>query len=128
MKHDTRRGDDLDFAAHSGPEREHRGNRRAGGQSVVGLSCNLGRVIDVSTRGMRLDSRRKWKPGQRRLVTLCEGELCVQVEAECVWCRKLGMLKHTVGLAFTTVSPQSAELLGQIVSRQPGLDALRIAA
>lgn len=128
MKHDTRRGDDLDFAICSTPDRDTRDSRRVSGIAVRELSCNMGRVVDVSTRGMRLQSRRKWKTGQRRMVTLCEDTLCVRVEAECVWCRKVGALKHTVGLAFTTVSPESAELLSQIVSRQSKADALRLAA
>jgi hypothetical protein len=128
MKHDTRRGDDLDFAICSAPDHETRNAPRVSGAVVRELSCNMGRVVDVSTRGMRLQSRRKWKAGQRRVVTLCEDTLCVRVEAECVWCRKVGALKHTIGLAFTTVSPESAELLSQIVARQTKADALRLAA
>ncbi|MFU8829895.1 MAG: PilZ domain-containing protein [Phycisphaerales bacterium] len=128
MKHDTRRGDDMDLLPHSPTLLDDRESRRVSGSAVAKLLCNSGRVIDVSTRGMRLQSRRKWKTGQRRLITLCEADLCVRVEAECVWCRKIGTLKHTVGLAFTTVSPESAELLSQIVARQSKVDTLRIAA
>lgn len=128
MKHDTRRGDDLDFAVCCPAESSQRQSRRVSGLCIHSLVCNAGRVVDVSTRGMRIQSLRKWKPGQRRLVTLIEGSLVVRVEAECVWCRKIGTLKHTVGLAFTTVSPESAELLSQIVARQSKADTLRIAA
>ncbi len=128
MKHDTRRGDDLDFAALSDTVADDRNARRVRGTAVKELSCNHGRVIDVSTRGMRLQTRRKWKAGQRRVITLCEDTLCVRIEAECVWCRKIGTFKHTIGLAFTTVSPESADLLSQIVSRQSKADALSLAA
>lgn len=118
----------MDLLPHSPTLLDDRESRRVSGSAVAKLLCNSGRVIDVSTRGMRLQSRRKWKTGQRRLITLCEADLCVRVEAECVWCRKIGTLKHTVGLAFTTVSPESAELLSQIVARQSKVDTLRIAA
>ena len=128
MKHDTRRGDDLDFAAYAEPDHEDRNAKRVQGDVVKALTCNFGRVIDVSTRGMRLQGRRKWKAGQRRMITLCEDDLCVRVEAECVWCRKIGTFKHTIGLAFTTVSGDSAELLSQIVSRQSKADALKLVA
>lgn len=128
MKHDTRRGDDLDLTSGGAADTGQRQSPRVSGLCLNELLCSAGRAIDISTRGMRIQCRRRWKPGQRRSITLIEGSLLVRVEAECVWCRKVGTLKHTVGLAFTTVSPESAELLSQIVSRQNKADKLRIAA
>ncbi len=128
MKHDTRRGDDLDLALCGDRYAEDRTSPRVSGICLNELLCNAGRVVDVSTRGMRLQSWRRWKPGQRRSITLIEGSVVVRVEAECVWCRKIGTMRHTIGLAFTTVTPDSAKLLGEIVSRQSKSDQLRLAA
>jgi hypothetical protein len=128
MKHDTRRGDDLDLVSGCDDLARERSGPRVSGLCLNELLCNAGRVVDVSTRGMRLQSWRRWKPGQRRSITLIEGSAVVRVEAECVWCRKIGTMRHTIGLAFTTVSPESAKLLGEIVSRQSKSDQLRLAA
>lgn len=128
MKHDTRRGDDLELVSGGDPFADQRSAPRVSGICLNELLCNAGRVVDVSTRGMRLQSRRRWKPGQRRTITLIEGSVVVQVEAECVWCRKIGTLRHTIGLAFTTVTPDSAKLLAEIVARQSKSDQLRLAA
>lgn len=128
MKHDTRRGDDLDLAQSGPVENGQRQGPRVSGVCLRELLCSAGRVVDVSTRGMRIQCRRRWKPGQKRTITLIEGSMLVRVEAESVWCRKVGTMRHTVGLAFTTVSPESAELLSQIVSRQSKASELRIAA
>lgn len=128
MKHDTRRGDDLDLVSGGEHIVRERSGPRVSGLCLNELLCNAGRVVDVSTRGMRLQSWRRWRPGQRRSITLIEGSVMVRVEAECVWCRKIGTMRHTIGLAFTTVTPESAKLLEEIVSRQSKSDQLRLAA
>jgi hypothetical protein len=128
MKHDTRRGDDIDLVQSGPVETGQRQTPRVSGLCLSEVLCSAGRVIDVSTRGMRIQCRRRWKTGQKRTITLIEGSLMVRVEVECVWCRKVGTLKHTAGLAFTTVSPESAEMLNQIVSRQAKSNDPRIAA
>ena len=76
---------------------DRRRTRRA---TATNATCNKGRVIDLSTKGMRLAVRRPWPEGQQRRVILRHAGQCITLWAECVWRRKDAPLKHTIGLAF----------------------------
>lgn len=80
------------------------------------LTCNRGRVIDLSTRGMRLSTRRPWPERTQRRVILRHDGRCVTVWAECVWRRRESGLRHTVGLAFVNPSDEAAMLIGRAVN------------
>lgn len=82
---------------------ERRGHTRT---DVGGLWCDRGQVVDLSARGMRLISLRRWAEGQIRRVSITDGRRSITVNARCVWCRQEGMFSHSMGLAF---EPASAE-------------------
>ena len=83
--------------------------RLAGG----GLIADLGKVIDVSARGMRLRTTRRWAEGRERMITLRVGDSMATVRARCVWCRQDALLSHTVGLAF---QDQGEETVGDVAT------------
>jgi hypothetical protein len=77
----------------------------------VELTCNRGRVMDLSTRGMRLCTRRGWAEGEQRRVVLRHGDGCATVVAECVWRRRDGALRSVVGLAFVYPGEEAVRLI-----------------
>ena len=91
--------------------RERRESTRT---DVRGVGCDRGRVVDISARGMRLISARRWREGQRRSVSLSNGDTRLTIEARCIWCRQDSMFSHAIGLAFDDPSAEQAVLLEQL--------------
>jgi len=86
--------------------------RRGEGRTVVAdLTCDAGRIIDLSTRGMRLISRKRWRTGETRSLVLTDGSHSVTIDARCIWDRHDGVFQHTVGLAFDRVAPEHEGML-----------------
>lgn len=79
------------------------------------LKCNLGRVLDLSSGGVRLLRRRKLKG--RHELTLFDRDGGVRVEAEVRWTRRLGLFKHEMGLQFVNVPPDIAAKLKRLFSK-----------
>ena len=103
----TQRVTDRSYA---GPER-----RSAVRVDVRQLKCNLGRVLDLSSGGVRLLCRRKLRG--RHEITLFDRDGGVRVEAEVRWSRRLGLWKHEVGLQFLNVPSDIAVQLTTLVSK-----------
>ncbi len=101
-----RRASDRSYA---GPER--RSSIRV---NVRQLKCNLGRVLDLSSGGVRLLSRRKLRGWHE--ITLADSDGGVRIEAEVKWSRRLGLWKHEIGLQFLNVTPDVATKLTKLVS------------
>lgn len=93
--------------------RERREHERA---LVRGVSCDRGRVVDLSSRGMRVTSARRWREGQRRVVSISNGTIRLSIEARCVWCRQDGMFSHAIGLAFDDPTPAQESMLADIAA------------
>jgi len=93
---------------------ERRGAERV---RVKGLWCDRGQVVDLSSRGMRLKTMRRWPEGQVRTLTLVDGGDSVPVDARCVWCRQDSMFSHVVGIAFEKLDTPQLEILGRIAQR-----------
>ena len=74
------------------------------------LHCSLGRVMDISSTGMRVTCRRvpkeKWVS-----VDLNTTVDPVPVQVEVVWARRLGFRKYEVGLQFMEPSSELDELV-----------------
>lgn len=73
----------------------------------------MGRVLDLSGGGMRIESRwpMRVKAGDRVLISLVSegGEVDVQV---CVsWVKNLGLFRQQAGLEFIELSPRTRALL-----------------
>lgn len=85
---------------------------------VKGLWCDRGQVIDLSERGMRLNTLRRWSEGYTRNITIVDGPDRISLEARVVWCRQISIFSHLVGLAFLNPTPEAAQALRRIADRQ----------
>lgn len=90
--------------------------RRDSRADVSGLWCDRGQVIDLSARGMRLTSLRRWAEGQIRRVSLTDGSRSVTLTARCVWCRQEGMFSHSLGLAFEPANAEEERMIAAMAS------------
>ncbi len=104
---DAGRATDRSYA---GPER--RGAVRV---DVRELKCNLGRVLNISSGGVRLLSWRKLRGWHE--ITLADSDGGVRIEAEVKWSRRHGLWKHEIGLQFLNVPPDIAAKLTTLVFR-----------
>ena len=83
--------------------------RRAGRIKGTGLRCNRGRVIDLSSGGMRLRSPRRLR-GELE-VELWTRIRRLDVRAKVVWTTRVGFRKYNIGLQFRDVTPDAAREL-----------------
>lgn len=90
--------------------------RRSARKDVSGLWCDRGQVLDLSARGMRLVSLRRWAEGQLRRVSLTDGSRSVTLIARCVWCRQEGMFSHSLGLAFEPANAEEERTIAAMAS------------
>lgn len=86
--------------------------RRTGRLSQHTLSCNLGRVLDISAGGMRVLARRV--PRGFVDVNLVGHPLPGPLKAVRQWSRRVGWFRHEIGLKFDAVSPDVAQRLSNI--------------
>lgn len=99
-------------------------DRRAVARARVQMMwCDRGSVIDLSPRGMRLSTTRRWQEGQRRRITICDTKRSITVEARCIWCNQEGLFSHHVGLSFDRVTDQQAALLDEMTGGNEIADA-----
>lgn len=96
---------DLPFQFRGDHDDEGSQQRTSGRLHVEGLTCDRGRIIDLSVRGMRVRCKRGWIVGQRREVTLASPRVRLRLPARCVWARRDGFFSWTVGLAFDGATP-----------------------
>ncbi len=85
---------------------------------VKGLWCDRGQVIDLSERGMRLNTLRRWSEGYTRTITIVDGPNRICIDARVVWCRQISIFSHLVGLAFLNPTPEAAQVLRRIADHQ----------
>jgi hypothetical protein len=91
-------------------------NRRKGGRIATrGLSTNRGEIADLSSAGCRLQTRRPWREGERRSITLRGASMALTLDARCVWVRKDGFLRYTLGLTFEAFSDEQSFGLHELV-------------
>ena len=89
-------------------------HRRAGRFTVRQLKCNLGSVLDLSSGGVRLLSRRKLRGPHE--IKLFDNDVGVHIEAEVRWSERHGLWKHEIGLQFLNVTSDIAANLTKLVS------------
>jgi hypothetical protein len=97
-------------------------NRREAGRVLVNgdVRCNLGRIVDLSATGMRLQSPRRL--ANVHMVEISTRSITLQLPAEVVWCRRVGFRRHLAGLRFLEVDDRIATALIQIASMHRLLD------
>ena len=96
----------------AGPE-----NRSAARVNAEKLKCNLGRVLDLSSGGVRLLSRRKligWHE-----IALFDRDDGIRIRAEVMWSKRHGLWKHEIGLQFLNVPADIAVQLTTLATRNP---------
>ena len=96
----------------TGPVRKSR--RKSGRLPQDALVCNLGIVLDISAGGMRILCSRP--PRKRVRVRLHGYKLPSPLIAVRAWSRRMGLLKHKVGMRFENVSPALAHRLTAIAA------------
>lgn len=101
------------------PIRERKGaERRRGGRVLCEMiSCELGKVIDLSATGLRVKSRGGIKPPVGAFVALhvrwCGGS--ARLPARVTRIQRHGMFSWEFGLAFEELSPEHRSLLSDIL-------------
>ncbi len=112
----SRNWSDATGAVQRATDRSYAGaeRRRAVRVNVRQLKCNLGRVLDLSSGGVRLLSRRKLRGWHE--ITLFDRDGGVRIEAEVRWSKRHGLWKHEIGLQFVNVPSDIAVQLPTFVS------------
>jgi len=91
-----------------------RSRRKSGRLPQDALVCNLGIVLDISAGGMRILCTRP--PRKRVRIHLHGHKLPAPLIAVRAWSKRMGLLKHKVGLRFENVSPALAQRLTAIAA------------
>jgi hypothetical protein len=89
---------------------DRRRHRRV--KATGSVTCNLGRVLDISGGGLRVLGKTK-TDGQGR-VELISTTRRVIVPARVVWCHKVGFRKYIMGLEFVNLTPEQAQQVAEI--------------
>ena len=91
------------------------GRRLKGRLAQEGLDCNLGPVLDLSSGGLRVLSKR---PREGVLTVRLDGfDMTLKLQAKVVWTTRHGFRRHEMGLEFMHVDDDMAHILSRI-SRQ----------
>jgi len=95
--------------------------RRIFGRSILSagagpIACDRGRIIDFSSRGMRLATRSRWAEGQCRAITVTVEDHDYHAEARCIWCRQDGLFSHVVGIAIESAPPDLTAALERLTA------------
>ncbi len=88
----------------------------AGGTSTI--ACDRGRIIDFSTRGMRLATRSRWAEGQCRAITVTIEDHDHHAEARCIWCRQDGLFSHVIGISIENATPELSAALERLTAAE----------
>ncbi len=91
------------------------GRRLAGRLAQEGLECNLGPVLDLSSGGLRILSKR---PREGELTVHLDGfDMTLKLQAKVVWTTRHGFRRHEMGLELLHVDEEMGRILSRI-SRQ----------
>ncbi len=85
-------------------------NRRTGGRlEQEAVICDLGQVLDLSVTGMRVQCRRT--PKEKFSTHLCGLGVQMTVHGRVVWSKKIGLLKHEIGVESISLSAEATTQL-----------------
>ena len=91
--------------------------RRAGRFRIEGRSCELGKIEDISARGMRCRARSGRAPDGRLLTVLLPTDHGpVEATVRLIWTRKFGMFKRVVGVEFVDANEDVRRAAMQLAS------------
>ncbi|QQE11662.1 DnaJ domain-containing protein [Planctomycetota bacterium] len=81
------------------------------------VDCELGRILDLSDAGMRVEckgSASPLQPGQTGSLTLNQNGSRITVQAETRWVKRRGLFKYEAGMMFFDVQEDAKRKLGQL--------------
>lgn len=93
--------------------------RQSGRVRFEGLKCDLGQIVDMSAKGMGVISRSSFADqvgstiGFRISARWCEPFI---LGGEVRWSRRLGFMKHHVGIAFVNLTPEQRQRLNELAA------------
>ncbi len=76
------------------------------------LMCDLGPVLDLSSGGMRILSRRQLRDNIKAKVWAYNFNMIL--DARVAWTNRLGFRRHEIGLEFINVDESTSKILGRI--------------
>lgn len=76
------------------------------------LICDLGPVLDLSSGGMRILSKRPLKDLVKAKVWAFD--FCMTLDTRVAWSNRLGFRRHEIGLEFINVDEPVSKILGRI--------------
>lgn len=90
--------------------------RGCGRVRIEDMPCNMGTVVDLSASGIRVITNKASarKMGRTLTVKLQGPKQRIELEAEVVWVKRIGLRKHIVGLRFVEASGEQRTLIAQI--------------
>lgn len=79
------------------------------------MRCSLGKVLDLSLGGARILARRRVK-GAIAIVRLSDEQGGFETEARVAWQKRLGFLRHEIGLRFPPLDDAARTVLQRLAS------------
>jgi hypothetical protein len=73
------------------------------------VQCDLGYILDISARGVRLLTKRKLRGYVK--MRLWDGRVGLTHQAEVVWTKRVRFRQHEAGLRFVDLGPEVAQTL-----------------
>ncbi|MCC6581171.1 MAG: PilZ domain-containing protein [Phycisphaeraceae bacterium] len=108
----------------------HHERRRCGRVKCMGLTCNLGQIIDLSGSGVKVQCRGWRRPRIGAVVDLelaCPN-LTINVKSQIVWFRRQGLRSYEAAFEFLDVNAelrQKLTELGHYAMRATAIEAAR---
>ena len=75
-------------------------NRKAGRLRIEGVTCNRGKIIDLSRTGCQLLVKKRWRRDECRTLVFTGSRVRVTVSGQCRRIRKVGFMRYAIGLMF----------------------------
>lgn len=88
--------------------------RRSGRLPQEGIACDLGRVLDLSSGGMRVVTSRRLKAGSTMQIRLFAHSVQCELEVRVAWVRAIGLVRREIGLIFENVPESVARTIAAI--------------
>lgn len=86
--------------------------RRSGRLPLEALRCDLGRIEDISSTGMRVRSWRKPPVPELALVLYgYDATESIRVNCRVMWTKREGMFRYEIGVQFLDLTPELSRRL-----------------
>lgn len=82
---------------------------------IEGVRCDRGKLLDLSRGGCRLEVRRPWRRGEKRMIQLMGSRVAVTVSGECRRVDKIGFMRYAVGIMFVETDDAVNAALTELV-------------